>query len=263
MKYLPIILLSILNWFVANIWIVAAVNTQSSSLSSSSNSSSSSSLSSKCSSSVLEAYDHDMAKLMTIGQRIWPESYQDSKKFCIESRRLHDKINQYKNRCSIGTAKQFTSVIIYSIQRAHKTYCPKQANKKVINFFKAQSCTNRVMNQTTKCLNHYIDQLQAIIRAPIVKQIPHVCCQYFEMLKCFDKEYEKIPNCSESAEIFNNFVRQIFDDIVNLSCQDYNESTDRCEHLGQPPSLLLTKKKHFKSFILPLIDIWNQVDGQK
>ena len=83
MKYLPIILLSILNWFVANIWIVAAVNTQSSSLSSSSNSSSSSSLSSKCSSSVLEAYDHDMAKLMTIGQRIWPESYQDSKKFCM------------------------------------------------------------------------------------------------------------------------------------------------------------------------------------
>lgn len=92
-----------------------------------------------------------------------------------ESRHLFDKITNYKNRCSTGTAKQFTSVIIYSIQRAHKTYCPNKATKKAMNFFRLQSCTNRVTNQTARCLNHYNEQLQAIKRAPIPKQIPHVC----------------------------------------------------------------------------------------
>ncbi|OTF70198.1 hypothetical protein BLA29_006975 [Euroglyphus maynei] len=82
------------------------------------------------------------------------------------------------------------------------------------------------------------------------------------MLKCFEKEFDKIPDCNESADIFINFIRQIFDDIVNLSCQDYTESTDRCEHLGRPP-VKEKKLKHYKSFILPLLDIWNQVDNQK
>nr|XP_027205624.1 uncharacterized protein LOC113799222 [Dermatophagoides pteronyssinus] len=260
MKHFPIILLSLSTNYLSIIINIdcLAVNSRSSPTRSST------SLTAKCPQSILDSYDQDMARLMTIGQRIWPESFQESKTFCVESRHLFDKITNYKNRCSTGTAKQFTSVIIYSIQRAHKTYCPNKATKKAMNFFRLQSCTNRVTNQTARCLNHYNEQLQAIKRAPVPKQIPHVCCQYFEMLKCFEKEYEKLPNCSDSAEIFLNFVRQIFDDIVNLSCQDYTESSDRCDHLGQPPSIPMIKDKnwkHFKSFILPLVDIWNNIDG--
>ncbi|KPM09745.1 hypothetical protein QR98_0082900 [Sarcoptes scabiei] len=38
----------------------------------------------KCSAKSIEAYDNDIAKLMTIGHRYWPETFQQSKEFCVK-----------------------------------------------------------------------------------------------------------------------------------------------------------------------------------
>ena len=79
MKHFPIILLSLSTNYLSIIINIdcLAVNSRSSPTRSST------SLTAKCPQSILDSYDQDMARLMTIGQRIWPESFQESKTFCV------------------------------------------------------------------------------------------------------------------------------------------------------------------------------------
>ncbi|KPM09744.1 hypothetical protein QR98_0082890 [Sarcoptes scabiei] len=161
--------------------------------------------------------------------------------------------NSFKSKCPTGSAKEFTSVILYSLQRTLRNYCPQKVTKKVANFIRQQSCSNKVFNQTSKCYENFIDQLQGIAKAPVKKQIPFTC---------WLAAYQTRQDCSNAGEIFNNFVRQIFDDIINLTCQDYTEHSDRCETIGEPPIKDSTLKRT-KSFLIPLINIWSQLDENK
>lgn len=79
------------------------------------------------------------------------------------------------------------------------------------------------------------------------------------MLECFESSIGDIDKCKLQSEPFLDFVRSIFDDIVNLTCTDYNETTDKCSLLPDPP-VKDKSMKRTKSFILPLLHIWESAD---
>lgn len=55
------------------------------------------------------------------------------------------------------------------------------------------------------------------------------------MLHCLQDNLRKLPcHTEESEDMILNFIREVSGDSINLSCGEYNENTDACEHIGQP-----------------------------
>lgn len=80
---------------------------------------------------------------------------------------------------------------------------------------------------------------------------------YFELLKCTDDVFHSDQKCADSSETFQEFVRTIFDDIINVACGDYLEFSDKCQQLPLLSKPLKNKKRP-KSILIPLIEIWDQ-----
>lgn len=81
------------------------------------------------------------------------------------------------------------------------------------------------------------------------------------MLNCFEQAFLSVAKCRQESETFTDFVRSIFSDLVNLSCADYTENSDKCDRLAEPPS----KKKGIlrtKSALIPLTEIWENVEPE-
>ena len=83
--------------------------------------------------------------------------------------------------------------------------------------------------------------------------------EYIKLLECFEKSFHSVDKCKSQSEEFLNFVRSIFDDIVNLTCAEYTESSDKCEKLTSPPSKDKSIKRT-KSFMVPLMKVWESAD---
>ena len=86
-----------------------------------------------------------------------------------------------------------------------------------------------------------------------------ICSQYIKLLECFESSINEIDHCKLQSEPFLDFVRSIFDDIVNLTCTDYQESNDKCSQLPEPP-IKDKSVKRTKSFIMPLMHVWESAD---
>lgn len=55
------------------------------------------------------------------------------------------------------------------------------------------------------------------------------------MLQCIRTNLRKLPcHTEESEDLMLNFIREVSGDSINLSCGEYNENTDACEHIGEP-----------------------------
>lgn len=87
--------------------------------------------------------------------------------------------------------------------------------------------------------------------------------EYIKLLNCFRDSFDTATEkCKSQAENFLDFVRSIFDDIVNLTCTDYSEHSDKCDKMPDPPQKDKAEKRN-KSFLVPLMKIWENSDAVK
>jgi len=85
-------------------------------------------------------------------------------------------MGEYIQKCLIGIAKQFGSVILYSYKTASKQYCSPRAKKKMESMLIMAKCMNRNEKAGHACLNKYIDALQRGKRAePQTIRIGYAC----------------------------------------------------------------------------------------
>lgn len=81
-------------------------------------------------------------------------------------------------------------------------------------------------------------------------------------MECFEKAFHAKETCQTNSEAFLDFVRSIFDDIVNLTCAEYNDTNDKCSKMATPP-VKDKSLKRTKSFMVPLMKVWESADNDK
>ncbi|OTF72021.1 hypothetical protein BLA29_009785, partial [Euroglyphus maynei] len=151
-----------------------------------------------------------------------------------ETKRLNQHLDDYKTTCSSGPSKEFASIILFSLRRVTRQYCRKTPAN--IRRHKKLFAIKIIDDSTENSL--YIN--------------------YFELLKCTDNIFHSNVKCADSSETFQEFVRTIFDDIINVACGDYVEFSDKCQQLPLLPKPDSKRIKRPKSILLPLIEIWDQ-----
>lgn len=92
----------------------------------------------------------------------------------------------------------------------------------------------------------------------IIFSIYHHSSYYFKLLDCLENVTKK--NCtSRETNSIQELIRNMIDSLINVSCGDFTESSDRCETLPPPPRRQKADKDT-KAFVLPLVEVWNSLE---
>lgn len=166
-------------------------------------------------------------------------------------------MKEYIGKCLEGTAKQFGNVILFSYRTAVKQYCNGKSKRKDSIVIMAK-CMNRNQKAGHACLAKYVDSLQRGKRAePKSNRIGYSCCDYFKFLTCLENVTR--GNCSETeSEKIQEFVRNLFQGIINTACGDFQENSDKCDKIPPPPKKRKSDKS-YKSYFLPLVELWHSL----
>lgn len=81
---------------------------------------------------------------------------------------------------------------------------------------------------------------------------------YFSMLECLDSAL-KTTCTAKQTESVNEFIRNMFQSIIDVACGDFVENSDKCERLATPPKRS-KKDKSSRTFFLPLVELWNNLE---
>ena len=105
----------------------------------------------------------------------------------------------------------------------------------------------------------YNDVIQRAKRAsPKKDRMGYVCCNYFNMLSSIEKRTTGICPEKDVTTIID-FIKNIVQSFVDLSCGDYVEHSSSCDKLTKLPKKAKTDKK-YETFILPLIELFDYLD---
>ena len=85
----------------------------------------------------------------------------------------------------------------------------------------------------------------------------YACCHYWKLLGCMSTINRAKCTAKEASSI-EEFIRNIFDSLINVSCGDFVEASDRCDTLPVAPKRRKVDKDT-KTFFLPLVELWNHL----
>ena len=129
---------------------------------------------------------------------------------------------------------------MYGVSKKNKYFCYTKRGKKEMLLL--SKCGNQGKEQGNRCMNKLIDSLTGIPTAKRDLRLPLMCCNYFQMEECIEREAIKIgkPSCPESSiELINQLLEAYTGDALNFVCRDYTREDDKCSkiiHLTPPPA---------------------------
>lgn len=81
------------------------------------------------------------------------------------------------------------------------------------------------------------------------------------MMRCIKTMIKSQPCLEQHREHLLDVIRGSTDAVGDMIvCEDYSDSSDRCDRLGKAPSPGLPNNKQYNSFILVLIDLLVSID---
>lgn len=161
-------------------------------------------------------------------------------------------------KCLSGTAKQFGNVILFSYRTSVKQYCNLKSKRRSESMVVMGKCMNQNQKAGHKCLAKYVESLQRGKRAePKSNRIGYSCCEYFTFLSCLEGVTK--ANCTpKETEKIQEFVRNLFNGIIDMACGTFQENSDTCEKLPPPPKKKKADKS-YNSYFLPLVELWHSL----
>ena len=77
------------------------------------------------------------------------------------------------------------------------------------------------------------------------------------MINCFERVTKKSCSAKASDGVVD-FIRNVFQSIVDVACGDFTENSDKCDRLPAPPKKRKSDKPT-RTFFLPLVGLWNNL----
>lgn len=160
---------------------------------------------------------------------------------------------QLSNRCLSGFTKNVLQVTIYSIKRSQKSLCRAKPSKDMHKFVAAGNCVNSGRNTFRKCLRSTVQNIYSIKLIEPKKRVPLICCEIVRAKGCLMRAAKKVPQCTdENINTIQDRFNHVSMNTMDIACGDYNEDTDKCDHI-QPPQ---TKEKMpNKSLVMTMFDV--------
>ncbi|KAH7640898.1 uncharacterized protein LOC124495421 [Dermatophagoides farinae] len=197
--------------------------------------------------------------------RPFPENGAQLKPYCNETRVMVKYIDEYLHECYERDIQKLANIVLYTLKRNIRYFCNKKpTNKKLKNLLKLAGCLNTRIKDDD-CIVGMMNSTSALIPSGISskEKIKYVCCYYAELVRCGDEWMDTIPCIHNDKEIALDFLRGLSSDIISVACSDYNEFTNRCDHL-KPLELKqhqLAKRKKYGSILNIMIDTIESMDG--
>lgn len=119
---------------------------------------------------------------------------------------------------------------------------------------------NKNLPTSEHCLANYIDALQkGKLAQPREHRIGYACCYYFKLIGCLESVTRGA--CSpRQSDLIGDFVRNLFSDVVDAACADFDEHSDVCDRLPETDKLDPPEgQKAVRTFTLPLVELWNNL----
>ena len=136
--------------------------------------------------------------------------------------------------------------------------CAKKRTQRVYSLLQAAPCINKHNSKIAKCMDAMSFAFGGIKRAPNHLKMPHICCQYVELNKCF-RTVMVANGCEKQLPTLQDQIHNVMGNYIDSSCGQYSADNDSCDKLGSPPKPSKEDKKKNK-FIKNLVDIFDSID---
>ncbi|CAG2181276.1 unnamed protein product, partial [Oppiella nova] len=175
-------------------------------------------------------------KLWFVGRRSrkYPENEPELEKHCKQTANLIACVKDYTDVCGKETHKQLANVMLFTVKQIDKNYCTKSTKKQELMSFSA--CGNQIRDQSNKCMDQFMVELGKSNAFETRMKVPHACCAFHELKACIMSSARKARMCSEkSMDNYEKYITSMAGNTLSLMCTDYEEDSDKCQHLPHLP----------------------------
>lgn len=129
----------------------------------------------------------------------------------------------------------------------------------------SNQCLNAGKALFEKCNEDFINALHEIDTYKSDKdKIPLICCNFFNVKKCFWDNGKKVSKCNDKRIITSEkFLDALSGNIVDVLCTEYDEGSDRCDKMIAKTPPKPENVTSAKAFFVPILKIWSDLGNPK
>ncbi|XP_054163719.1 uncharacterized protein LOC128961498 [Oppia nitens] len=175
-------------------------------------------------------------KLWFVGHRSrkYPENEPELEKHCKETANLIKCVKDYTDVCGNEVHRQLANVMLYTVKTLDRSYCTKSSKKTELMSFSV--CGNHIRDQSNKCMDQFMIALGKSSAYTTKLKVPHACCAFHNLKSCIMSSAFNDNKCNEkTVDLYEKYISSMASNTVNMMCSDYEEDSDKCQHLPHLP----------------------------